>query len=198
MPKNKEKETIKTEDTIEATENVNEEKMKEETTGSEGTVEEAESSEEPNVNGVNEWETKYHEVNDKYLRLYSEFENFRKRTAKERLDLLSTAGGDVIKKMLPVLDDFDRAIKANDESEDTAALKEGFSLIRQKMFGILSQEGLKPMESLETIFDTDLHEAITQIPAPKDDLKGKVVDVIEKGYYLNEKVLRFAKVVIGN
>ena len=191
MPKNKEQEPIKTEETVDARDNVQGEHMETEETAHE-VVEETVAEE------VNVWEKKYGEVNDKYLRLYSEFENFRKRTAKERLDLLSSAGGSVIKKMLPVLDDFDRAIKANDESEDTAVLKEGFSLIRQKMFGILSLEGLKPMEAKETVFDTDLHEAITQIPAPSDDLKGKVMDVVETGYYLNDKVLRFAKVVIGN
>ncbi|MEM7161425.1 MAG: nucleotide exchange factor GrpE [Bacteroidota bacterium] len=158
---------------------------------------EGDNQEEVKSDESNEWEMKFNEMNDKYLRLYSEFENFRKRNAKERIDLIATASGGVIKNLLPVIDDFDRAIKANDESEDTVALKEGFSLIRQKMMNILTQEGLKPMESINSVFDTDLHEAITQIPAPSDDLKGKVVDVVEKGYYLNEKVLRFAKVVIG-
>jgi len=186
MPKNKEKGQAKTEEPLETQENVSEVQGAEELAVEQEIVEE------------NEFELKFNEVNDKYLRLYSEFENFRKRTAKEKLDLLSSAGGGMIKKMLPVLDDFDRAIVANDGSEDTQALKEGFSLIRQKMYGILTKEGLEPMEAIETDFDTDLHEAITQIPAPSSELKGKVVDVVEKGYYLNEKVLRFAKVVIGN
>ena len=191
MPKNKENEPKRSEETLETAENLQEEHLETEETVNEG-VEENITEE------VNESEMKFKEVNDKYLRLYSDFENFRKRTAKERLELLLSASGGVIKKMLPILDDFDRAIKANDESEDTAALKEGFSLIHQKMFGILSQEGLEPMEAIETVFDTDLHEAITQIPASSEDMKGKVMDVVEKGYYLNDKVLRFAKVVIGN
>lgn len=145
-----------------------------------------------------DWELKYQEMNDKYLRLYSEFDNYRKRTAREKIEVISTASGELIKKLLPVIDDFDRAIKANESSEDKEALKDGFKLIRQKMMGLLTQEGLKPMEAMEKEFDTELHEAITQIPAPKKKLKGKVVDVIEKGYFLNERVLRFAKVVIGS
>lgn len=192
MPKNKEKEQEKTEETVEMKESNTEDQVTEET------AEELEVEEQDVQEEVNEWEEKHKQINDKYLRLYSEFENFRKRTAKEKLELLSTAGGGVIKKMLPVLDDFDRAILANDESEDAEILKEGFLLIRQKMFGILAQEGLKPMEALKTAFDTDLHEAITQIPSPTEEHKGKVVDVVETGYFLNEKVLRFAKVVIGN
>lgn len=188
MSGNKEKEQMNTE-------NVQEEntKVEEQETTAEEQVEESSVEAEE----VNQWEQKFNEMNDKYLRLYSEFENFRKRTAKERIELISSAGGGVIKNILPVIDDFDRAIKANSESEDKVALKEGFELIRQKMINILTQEGLKPMEAVNTVFDTDLHEAITQIPAPSDDMKGKVVDVVEKGYYLNEKVLRFAKVVIG-
>lgn len=147
---------------------------------------------------VNEWEIKFSEMNDKYLRLYSEFDNYRKRTAREKIEVISTASGDLIKKMLPVIDDFERAIKANEDSDDNEALKEGFKLIKQKMMGILTQEGLKPMDAMEKDFDTEHHEAITQIPAPKKKLKGKVVDVIEKGYFLNDRVLRFAKVVIGS
>lgn len=188
MSGNKEQEEMNTENMQDENIQTEENKAAEEPTVEEGTNE---------TDQVNEWEQKFNEMNDKYLRLYSEFENFRKRTAKERIELISSAGGGVIKSILPVIDDFDRAIKANSESEDKTVLKEGFELIRQKMINILTQEGLKPMEAINTTFDTDLHEAITQIPAPSDDMKGKVVDVVEKGYYLNEKVLRFAKVVIG-
>ena len=188
MSENKEKEQEKQSETETIENNTSSEEIKDTT---------EETLKEESEENANEWEIKFKEMNDKYLRLYSEFENFRKRNAKERIELIATASGGVIKNLLPVIDDFDRAIKANDESEDTVALKEGFSLIRQKMMNILSQEGLKPMESINAAFDTDLHEAITQIPAPNDELKGKVVDVVEKGYYLNEKVLRFAKVVIG-
>jgi len=193
MSGNKEKEQINTENKQD--ENINVEER--DTANVEGIQEEKDEENLDESEDMNEWEQKFNEMSDKYLRLYSEFENFRKRTAKERIELISSAGGGVIKNILPVIDDFDRAIKANSESEDKVALKEGFELIRQKMINILTQEGLKPMEAVNTVFDTDLHEAITQIPAPSDDMKGKVVDVIEKGYYLNEKVLRFAKVVIG-
>ncbi|MDA9563216.1 nucleotide exchange factor GrpE [Flavobacteriales bacterium] len=147
---------------------------------------------------VNEFELKYTEVNDKYLRLYSEFENFRKRTAKEKLDLIMNASQDTMSAMLPILDDLERALKSNEESADIEAVKEGINLVSQKLNNILSGKGLKLMEvKAGDNFDLDLHEAITKIPAPSDELKGKVVDVIENGYYLNEKVIRYSKVVIG-
>lgn len=142
-------------------------------------------------------EDKVREINDKYLRLYSEFENFRKRTAKEKLDLIQSGGSDVIKNLLPVCDDFERAIASNASAEDIESIKEGFELLYTKLTGILTQSGLKPMDSKGKVFDVDEHEALTKIPAPEEDLKGKVVDVVEKGYYLNDKVLRFAKVVVG-
>ena len=137
------------------------------------------------------------EFQDKFIRLYSEFENFRKRTAKEKLDIINNASKDVLIDLLPVLDDFERAIQNNQDSDDSEAIKEGFNLIYNKFSKSLQSKGLKSMDSKNNPFDVDLHEAITNIPAPKDDLKGKVVDVIEKGYYLNDKVLRFAKVVVG-
>ena len=136
-------------------------------------------------------------LNDKYLRLFAEFDNYKRRTQKERVDLLQTAGKDVVVSMLPVLDDFERALKATENATEVASLREGIMLVQTKLKGILSQKGLKEMESLNTVFDTDLHEAITKIPAPSDDLKGKVVDELEKGYTLNDKVIRFAKVVVG-
>lgn len=137
-------------------------------------------------------------LNDKYLRLFAEFDNFKRRTQKERVELLQTAGKEVILSMLPVLDDFDRANKATENATDVAAIREGIQLVHTKLKGILNQKGLKEMESINTPFDTDLHEAITKIPAPNEELKGKVIDELEKGYTLNDKVIRFAKVVVGS
>jgi molecular chaperone GrpE len=138
------------------------------------------------------------ELKEKYLRLYSEFENYRRRTAKERLDLIKTASEDVIQEMIPILDDFERAIKA-EENETGEKASAGRQLIYNKMVKILASKGLKSMEDLVgQSFDADMHEAITQIPAPSEDMKGKIVDVIEQGYLLGEKVVRYAKVVIGN
>jgi molecular chaperone GrpE len=137
-------------------------------------------------------------ANDKYLRLYAEFDNFRRRTIKERGELLQTAGLDVIVSLLPVLDDFDRAARYMENTTDVNAVKEGIGLIQQKLKNVLGQKGLKEMESVGTAFDPELHEAITNIPAPSDEQKGKVIDEVEKGYYLNDKVARHAKVVVGN
>ena len=137
------------------------------------------------------------EWRDKYMRLYAEFDNFRKRSMKERADLLATASSDVIKELLTILDDFDRAVKANETVEDIAVVKEGFVLIHSKLYKKLENKGLKPIEAKDQIFDTDFHEAITQIPAPSVEMKGKVVDEVEKGYLLNDKIIRFSKVVIG-
>jgi len=138
------------------------------------------------------------ELKDKYLRLYSEFENFRRRTAKERIDLVKTANEDVLASLLPILDDFERGIKSMNEAKEVSALKEGINLIYNKLFRTLEAKGLKPMNAVGNEFNSELHEAITQIPAPSEEMKGKVVDEVEKGYYLNEKVIRFAKVVIGS
>ncbi|HTD41395.1 MAG TPA: nucleotide exchange factor GrpE [Mucilaginibacter sp.] len=137
-------------------------------------------------------------ANDRYLRLYAEFDNFRRRTAKEREEARKTEGKDVIVALLPVLDDFDRAIRSMENSTDVTAVKEGVVLIQNKLKNVLSQKGLKEMQAIGTAFDPEIHEAITNIPAPSDDLKGKVVDEMEKGYYLNDKVARFAKVIVGN
>lgn len=143
-------------------------------------------------------EKKLAELNDKYLRLYSEFDNYRKRTNKEKLDLISTASSSVLKDMLTILDDFERAITNNEKVEDIAAVKEGFNLIHNKFKNILEGKGLKQMNAKGEVFDSELHEAIANVPAPSEDLKGKIIDDVEKGYYLNEKVIRFAKVVVGN
>jgi molecular chaperone GrpE len=138
------------------------------------------------------------QANDKYLRLYAEFDNFRRRTREERTELLKTAGKEAIVAMLPILDDFERAEKAMQNATDINAVKEGVALVQNKLKSILAQKGLKEMEAIGTPFDADIHEAITSIPAPTDDLKGKVVDEMEKGYYLNDKVVRFAKVIVGS
>jgi len=138
------------------------------------------------------------EAKDKYLRLYSEFENFRRRTAKERLDLITTANEELMTALLPVMDDFERAQKALEQSEDHKASKEGFDLIHNKFSNILKQKGLKAMEDKSgSEFNTEFHDAISQMPVEKKKLKGKIIDVVEKGYYLDEKVIRFAKVVLG-
>jgi molecular chaperone GrpE len=137
-------------------------------------------------------------LNDKYLRLFAEFDNYKRRTQKERVELLQTAGKDIIISLLPVLDDFDRANKATENATDIEAIREGIVLVHGKLKSILAQKGLKEMESIHTPFDTDNHEAITKIPAATEDMKGKVVDELEKGYTLNDKVIRFAKVVVGS
>lgn len=136
-------------------------------------------------------------LNDKYVRLYAEFDNFKRRTTKERIDLLQTAGKDVIVSMLSVLDDFERAAKAMENATEVKPVKEGVELVHHKLKSLLNQKGLKEMESKGKAFDPEIHEAITNIPAPSDDLKGKVIDEVEKGYFLNDKVIRFAKVVVG-
>lgn len=139
-------------------------------------------------------EEKFAELNDKHLRLFAEFENFKKRTAKERMDLYKTAGESVLSSLLPILDDFERSIKANEKQED-----EGVVLIYNKMKSTLESKGLKAMDDpIGSELNTDYHEAITNIPAPQDDMKGKIIDVVEKGYFLNEKVIRYAKVVVAN
>jgi molecular chaperone GrpE len=137
-------------------------------------------------------------LSDKYLRLYSDFENFRKRQAKEKLDLLANASEGLIVALLPVLDDFDRALKTLEERPDEDPVAEGVKLIHSKFLHTLKQKGLEPADAMGKDFDTDFHEAITSIPAPSEELKGKVVDVTEKGYLLNGKVIRYAKVVVGN
>jgi molecular chaperone GrpE len=138
------------------------------------------------------------EQKDKYLRLVAEFDNFRKRNAKERLELLQTAGKDVIMPMLEVLDDCDRAEQQIQKTDDVTLVKEGVQLVFHKLRTSLQARGIKEMESIHTDFDVEKHEAITEIPAPSEDLKGKVLDQIQKGYYLNDKLIRFAKVVVGN
>lgn len=136
-------------------------------------------------------------LNDKFIRLYAEFDNFKRRTQKERSDLLKTANKEVIVALLPVLDDFARADKALETASDVASVKEGMAIIQHKFKTILTQKGLTPMEAIGQSFNADIHEAITSIPSPTPNDKGKVIDEMEKGYLLNEKVIRFAKVIIG-
>ncbi len=134
---------------------------------------------------------------EKYLRLYSEFENFRRRTNKERIDWMQNASKDIVKELLPIIDDMERGIKALKDAGNDSAV-EGMELIYKKLYSTLENKGLKPMVSVGEVFDSEIHEAVTQFTAPTPEMKGKVIDEIEKGYFLNDKVLRFAKVVVGN
>ena len=138
------------------------------------------------------------EAKDKHIRLIAEFENYKRRTAKERTELSQTAGKDIIQSLLVVLDDMGRAEKQIENTADIAAIKEGLALVFNKLRSILQQRGLKAMDAVNEEFNADLHEAITEIPAPTEKMKGKVIDVVEPGYYLNEKLIRYAKVVVGN
>lgn len=144
-----------------------------------------------------DWSAEFKQIEDKYLRLYADFENFRRRTTAERIELFKTANQEVLASLIPVLDDFDRALKSMETTEGEKAIREGIVLVQGKLFSILQSKGLKPMNCQGQPFDPDFHEAITKIPAPTEDLKGKIVDEVEKGYFLGEKVLRFAKVVVG-
>lgn len=144
---------------------------------------------------VEEMGMKLAEMNDKYMRIYSEYENYRKRTTAEKASLILNGGKDVIKLMLPIIDDMERAL-ANMAEGDAA--REGMQLILKNMMSALQQKGLKPMEAKGAKFDENYHEAITQIPAPVPEAKGTVVDVVKKGYFLNDDVLRFAQVVVAN
>jgi len=137
------------------------------------------------------------ELNDKNLRLMAEFDNYRKRTLKERIDLIKTAGEKVLVDMLPLVDDFERGLKAMETSEDVVAVKEGVDLIYSKFIAFLIQNGVKAIPTENESFDTEYHEAITTFPAPSEELKGKIIDCVSKGYTMNEKVIRFSKVVVG-
>lgn len=141
-------------------------------------------------------QAKVDELNDKYLRQAAEFDNFRRRTAKERMELIQTAGRDVITSMLDVLDDSERAQKQMETTENVQQIKEGIQLVFTKLRQTLAAKGLKPMEAIGKEFDADLHEAITEMDAGKE-MKGKVIDEVVKGYYLNDKIIRYAKVVVG-
>lgn len=190
-----EEETVRAQEASSEEQTTGEPEQAEETTGHDGGEQESETGAEPGEAPVTSEEEEA--WRDKYLRLYAEFDNFRKRTMRERGDLVRSAGRDVMEALLPVLDDFERAAAAA-EGQDAGQAREGYQLIGQKMRGILESRGLKRMEAKGADFDTDLHEAITQIPAPTPELQGKVVDVVEPGYKLHDGVLRFAKVVVGH
>jgi molecular chaperone GrpE len=160
--------------------------------------EQTDATTENTVDVAIDYEAKMAELNDRYLRLYSEFDNYRKRTIKEKSDIIRSAGEDVFKAIIPTIDDFERAIKANEVVDEAGPIKEGMVLIYNKLVASCTSKGLEPMNSLGVPFNSDIMEAITHIPAPTEDLKGKVVDDIEKGYKLGDKVIRFAKVVVGN
>ncbi|MBN1789938.1 MAG: nucleotide exchange factor GrpE [Bacteroidales bacterium] len=142
-------------------------------------------------------EEKVKELQDKYLRLSAEFDNYRKRTLKEKADMVKTASEDLLIKFIPFVDDVERGISALNTSQDLDALKEGMNLIYTRLRDFLQQNGVKEIEAMNLEFNTDVHEAVTKIPATEEELKGKVVDVIQKGYYLHDKVIRYPKVVIG-
>ena len=148
----------------------------------------------PELTEAEKLQTELYELKDKYLRLYSDFDNFRKRTAKEKLEMIQSASERVIVDIIPVIDDIERATANAQEGE----ISEGIHLIFNKLFNTLAIKGLKPMDAKGAVFNADLHEAITQFPAPTEDDKGKVFDIVEKGYYLNDKVIRFAKVVVAS
>lgn len=144
-----------------------------------------------------EYEATIADLKDKYLRQAAEFDNYRKRVLKEKSELIQNGGESVISSLLPIIDDFERALQNMKKSDDTAALKEGVELIYQKFMKTLESNGLKTIETKEADFNTDFHEAIAMIPAPNDESKGKVVDCVQKGYKLNDKVIRHAKVAVG-
>jgi len=146
---------------------------------------------------IEELGEKLAEITDKHIRLQAEFDNYRKRTLNEKIELMKSGGADILQALLPVIDNFERAIDASSKTEDIAAVREGIDLIYNSFKDFLEKKGVKSMEAKGKEFDTDFHEALTKIPAPEEDLKGKVVDVIEKGYLHNDKVMRFAKVVVG-
>ena len=158
---------------------------------------EAENAADQPAEKEEDWHGKYDELNDKYLRLMAEFDNYRKRTLKEKMDLTKYAEEDVLKGILKVVDDMERAINNLGTAPDTNAVKEGVELIYKKFKSFLETRGLKEVEAMHQDLDTDKHEAVAKFTAPSEDLKGKIIDVVEKGYYLHDKIIRYAKVVIG-
>jgi len=178
-----EKSETKTPETKDTAETKTEEKVKE--------------NNEPEAETANPLEVKLQEMTDKYLRLSAEFDNYRKRTLNEKMELTKTAGESIFKDLLPILDNFERGLLSATDTADLKAVKDGILLTINQFKDFLKQKGVKEMEALHQEFNTDVHDALTKIPAPKKKLKGKVVDVIEKGYFLHDKVIRFAKVVIG-
>ena len=191
------KEDIENKEEKELNEETVQEEQTEETSAEETQEETQEEAQEEELDEVSKVTAELAEMKDKYLRLYSEFENFRKRTQKEKSDLLVTASERVIVDLLGIVDDFERGMKANEDTEDIAAVKEGIALVYDKFAKLLKNKGVEPINATGEEFDTELHEAITQIPSPTEDMKGKVIDEVEKGYKLGEKVIRYSKVVVG-
>ncbi len=174
-----------------------EETIEEKVTEPTAKKEEKRSKKTPSQKKLEGLHEKYDELNDKYMRLYSEFDNYRKRTAKERIELQKSASREIILDILPVVDDMERAIQSFEEHQLSDEAKKGIELIYNKLINILSQKGLREIEAMGQTFDTDYHEAITNIPSPSKKMKGKIMDVVQKGYTLNGKVIRYAKVVVG-
>jgi len=160
-------------------------------------IPEAEVKTDNKASEVRAVEEKLAEMQDKYIRLSAEFDNYRKRTLREKMDMSKYAGENLLLKIIPIMDDFERALNHMDYTTDCAAMKEGIDLIYGKFSEFLKQSGVKEIESLNSSFNVDLHEAVAKVPAIEEDKKGKVIDVIQKGYYLQDKVLRFSKVVVG-
>lgn len=155
------------------------------------------AAEQSSMQEMKDLQDKLAEANDRYLRLAAEFDNYRRRSAKERMDLISLANENLVKDMLPIVDDFERAIAAMKESDDAASAKEGVELIYNKVTAFLKKNGVKEIEAVGKDFDTDFHEAVAQFPVQEEDKKNKVIDVTQKGYTMGEKVIRYAKVVTG-
>ena len=193
----KEKEELDNQESTESVENVdglNDEQAQSQTDENQADENSENTSEQDELSVVkNELE----ELKDKHLRLQAEFDNYRRRTLKEKADLISSAGEKVLKDLLPVIDDLDRALESTATAQDVAAVREGLDLIVNKFQNFLKNNGVSEIEAKEQDFDADKHEAVTKFPAPSEDLKGKVIDVVQKGYTLNGKVMRFAKVVVG-
>ena len=190
-----EEEVLKNEEMVEETAQA--EETPQEETAQEETPAEEQTVEEQLANMLEEAQQMVREEKDKYLRLSAEFDNYRKRTLKEKAELIKNGGEKTLTAILPVLDDFERALKNMEASEETKAMKEGVELIFSKFQKILGQEGLQKIETEGQVFDTDFHEAIALIPAPSEDLKGKILDCVQTGYMLNEKVIRHAKVAVA-
>lgn len=157
-----------------------------------------ESEAKESLSELDELKAKYEQLNDTYLRSRAEFENYRKRTLAEKAELIKNGGEKVLTNILGVIDDFERGLNALETAEDIEAVKEGMTLVYNKLQSFLKQNGVAAIDTKDQVFDTDLHEAITMIPAPDESMKGKVVDCVQKGYFLNDKVIRFAKVVVAN
>ena len=158
---------------------------------------EAAANTEEQLSALEQCQAELAEMKDKYLRQVAEFDNFRKRNAKERIELIQTAGKDIITELLEVIDDMDRATEQMEKTEDVAQIKAGTQLVFSKLKRTLENKGLKAMDTKNADFDVEFHEAITEIPAPTPDLQGKVIDELQKGYFLNDKLIRHAKVVVG-